>query len=289
MSSNTGTSGSQHASQFHYELSSCGMFINTYDNRRDRNLLATSEICRREDGSYREPTLRYTEGGQLFHFRDGPSVHTVDPESLHRLAQSTPLSDASLLLYRQPLEIAELFKAHRVDSSSLVPASASEQQPQDESEEVFKDNGRDVFDRTQEGPEMPVEQAGSSSEQLVKGRFDPLSAAFLKQLPMAKQGRDLEAAVHQALGNGMNIFTYKSKFGYCVQLLLGTGNSEEGSRNFEYDAVGGHCLAYGDVFDPSQEDAQEVPNTVHLTAYVDELTRHSRNHQGPIGGSVHTG
>jgi hypothetical protein len=88
---------------------------------------------------------------------------------------------------------------------------------QDDGVEGFKDNERDVFNRTQEGPEMPVEQAGSSSEQLVKGRFDPLSAAFLKQLPVEKQGRDLEAAVHQALQNGMNIFTYQSKFGYCVQ------------------------------------------------------------------------
>lgn len=80
---------------------------------------------------------------------------------------------------------------------------------------------------------------------------------------------------------------------YSVQfnrpVFLGSGNSEEGPRNFEYDAVSGRCLAYSDVFDPLQEDPQAVPSTVHLTAYGDELTRLSRNHQGPSGGSVQTG
>lgn len=128
MSSNTGTSGSRTASQYHYELSSCRRFINTYDNPRDRNLLSTSETCRREDGSYREPTLRYTEEGERFHFRDGSSVLTAGENSPYGLAHSTPLSYAPLLLHKQPPEIADLFKTHRADSSSLVPASASEQQ-----------------------------------------------------------------------------------------------------------------------------------------------------------------
>lgn len=128
MSSNTGTSGSQHASQFHYERSSCGRFINTYDNSRDRNLLCTSAICGGDDGSSREPTLQYTKEGELFHLKGGSCVLTADQKSLYGLAHSTPLSYAPLLLHRQPPELAELFKTHCADSSSLVPASASEQQ-----------------------------------------------------------------------------------------------------------------------------------------------------------------
>lgn len=80
---------------------------------------------------------------------------------------------------------------------------------------------------------------------------------------------------------------YSTQFDRPV--LLGSGNSEEGPRNFEYDAESGRCLAYSNVFDPLQEGSQEVPSTVHLTAFGEEIRQHSRNHQGPSGGSVQTG
>lgn len=74
---------------------------------------------------------------------------------------------------------------------------------------------------------------------------------------------------------------YSTQFDRPV--LLGSDNSEEGPRNFEYDAETGRCLAYSDVFDPLQEGSQEVPSTVHLTAYGEEMRQHSQYHQGSRG------